>query len=103
MAEGLTAQGKRVDATPGGPDDYPFPRLKSGEYGKDVNGLWYCVPPGRDPFSFMGTLGDGSGVKCHTVIEHEDGTITVTPSILISSHEGSWHGYLKRGVWEEIV
>lgn len=33
----------------------------------------------------------------------EDGTITVSPSILISHWEGrSWHGYLERGVWREV-
>jgi hypothetical protein len=37
----------------------------------------------------------------HTVTEHEDGTITVSPSIVISGANGEqlWHGYLERGVW----
>ena len=38
------------------------------------------------------------------VTEHEDGTITVSPSILLASYglhgERRRHGYLKRGVWE---
>ncbi len=89
-------QGRRVDWTPAD-DKYPFPRLQSGEYGKDSDGLWYCVPPGKEPFEFMGCLGDGA--SHHKVTEHEDGAITVSPSILISSHSGSWHGYLERGVW----
>jgi hypothetical protein len=40
----------------------------------------------------------------HTVVEHEDGTITVSPSILVRySNEGeSWHGYLERGIWREV-
>jgi hypothetical protein len=38
------------------------------------------------------------------VVEHEDGTITVSPSILVStSRDGKplevWHGFLERGVW----
>ena len=33
--------------------------------------------------------------------EHEDGTITVTPSIVITTHVGTWHGFLERGVWRE--
>jgi hypothetical protein len=41
----------------------------------------------------------------HDVIEHEDGTITVSPSILITGYEGDhqvqWHGYLERGRWRE--
>ena len=38
----------------------------------------------------------------HDVIEHEDGTITVSPSILVSDARGGRlrHGFLRRGVWE---
>lgn len=36
----------------------------------------------------------------HTVIEHEDGTITVSPSIDFSKRTpGAFHGWLERGVW----
>lgn len=87
----------RNDWKPG--DKQAFPRLQPGDYGKDENGLWYCVPPGKDPFMFMGCLGDG--MKAHKVTEHDDGTITVSPSILITSHTGTWHGFLERGVWRE--
>lgn len=90
--------GRRHDAAPDEPT-WPFSGLLPGEYGKDKDGLWYCVPPGKDPFAFMGCLGDGA--RNHKVTEHEDGTITVSPSILIQSHEGSWHGFLERGVWRE--
>ena len=45
------------------------------------------------------TAPDGSGCtlnpSIHTVTEHEDGTITVHPSIVTST----WHGWLERGVW----
>lgn len=41
----------------------------------------------------------------HDVTEHEDGTITVSPSILIEGHDNGEktqiHGYLKKGVWED--
>lgn len=57
---------------------------------------WICCAPN----------GHGGNLARHTVIEHEDGTITVSPSILIStSRDGGktmielWHGYLERGVW----
>lgn len=86
-------QGQRVDQVHGGPDMYPL--LKSSEYGKSLEGTWYCVPPGKEPFSFLGDL------RKHTVVEHEDGTITVSPSIEIKSHLGTWHGYLERGIWRE--
>ncbi len=36
----------------------------------------------------------------HHVEEHEDGTITVTPSLDMSPrHPGGWHGWLRRGVF----
>ena len=66
--------------------------LKPGEYGKD-KGLWCCVPPGTD---LLGNL------SRHTVTEHEDGTITVSPSILVKGGNlGEWHGYLEAGMWRE--
>lgn len=65
--------------------------LKEGEYGKDVSGQWYCRPPGNH----MGNLAG------HTVTEHEDGTITVSPSILIDDGQSKWHGFLERGIWRE--
>ena len=46
----------------------------------------------RDPNGRVGRL------ESHTVTEHEDGTITVSPSILDPS-PGGWHGFLERGVW----
>ena len=42
----------------------------------------------------------------HDVTEHEDGTISVKPSILISTKNRgenvSVHGYLKSGVWVKV-
>ena len=32
----------------------------------------------------------------HTVVEHADGTITVSPSVVMP---GGWHGWLRHGVW----
>jgi hypothetical protein len=49
----------------------------------------------RTPNGHMGNLGN------HEVIEHEDGTITVSPSIAVSDNSGElYHGFLRRGVWE---
>lgn len=38
----------------------------------------------------------------HDVVEHEDGTITVSPSIGMARSEGGYvrHGFFRRGVWE---
>jgi len=73
--------------------------LKEGDYGKDPrDGNWYARPPGKK--NHMGNLAK------HEIEEHEDGTITVKPSILVSyeyaDNKWSWHGYLERGVWREV-
>lgn len=71
--------------------------LEPGEYGKQ-NGVWHCCAPRKtvDDFPFVGNL------SRHEVTEHEDGTITVSPSILINAGKaGAWHGFLERGIWRE--
>lgn len=57
---------------------------------------WLCCTPN----------GHAGNLQRHEVTEHEDGTITVSPSILIqTSNDGGktmvelWHGWLERGVW----
>lgn len=71
--------------------------LKPGEYCKDPDGRWFGQAPRE--------TADGMGFHCnlsnHTIVEHEDGTITVSPSILITRYDGTWHGFLERGVWRE--
>jgi hypothetical protein len=90
--------------------------LQAGEYGRVLrDGAWVwvaCTPNGM--------IGD---LSAHEVQEHEDGTITVAPSVEIQGgaharpargeimvvddatversggREGYWHGYLERGVW----
>lgn len=77
-------------------DDVEPHLYQPGDYGR-CGDLWMCRPPG--PGELLGSLGNGT--SHHQVTEHADGTITVIPSILISNHTGSWHGYLERGVWRE--
>lgn len=52
------------------------------------------------PDTGLGDLGN------HNVTEHDDGTITVSPSIMITfktkEGEKSCHGYLEKGVWREV-
>lgn len=65
---------------------------------------WHvAVPLGRGDEAFA--LGN---LRNHTVREHEDGTISVLPgdgssnSILVRRRANeSWHGYIRRGVFEE--
>lgn len=81
--------GKRHDLAE---DEYA---LEQGEYGKNTEGLWYCCVPAPG-------FGTG-GLSKHTIVEHEDGTITVSPSILSTGHDGKqWHGYLERGIWRVV-
>lgn len=89
-----TMQGRRLpDATEG--KQYHWSK---GDYGK-IDGVWWIRPP-------SGSMGR---IDLHTVVEHEDGTISVSPSILLEgmpdeSGVGNtviWHGYLEHGVWRE--
>lgn len=61
----------------------------------DDDGFWYLHLPDCG----LGNLAN------HKIEEHEDGTISVTPSILVTGHEDGKstqrHGYLTRGVWNE--
>lgn len=67
--------------------------LAEGDYGKNGRGNWY----GKAPGSHVAGLGN------HKVTEHEDGTITVSPSIRVFDGERElWHGYLERGVWRSV-
>ena len=85
-------------------------RLAPGDYGQDPqdSGAWHARPPKvelgdayTDAHPLLGSLSQ------HEVVEHEDGTITVSPSILIEYSWGdpprhiSWHGFLERGVWRQ--
>lgn len=74
--------------------------LKPGEYAKLPDGTWHaCAPPAKDdPLDrFVANLAK------HDVTEHDDGTITVVPSILVTHHDGKqWHGFLERGVWRSV-
>lgn len=66
-----------------------------GAYGSADGKDWFCCTPN-------GLFGN---LSAHKVIEHADGTITITPSILVTSGKNkglpSWHGYLTNGVWRE--
>lgn len=63
-----------------------------GDYYRDMDNSWRACTPN----------GHLANLSKHCVVEHEDKTITVRPSILVSNQNGVlWHGYLKRGVWGE--
>lgn len=92
-------QGRRRDIA-----DHEWTTAEVWDYGKmthEHGWSWYCCVPGHNSIGeFM--LGD---LSKHDVTEHEDGTLTVSPSILIGGQGTSlptWHGYLERGVWREV-
>lgn len=78
-------QGRRVYAD----DNGRLPPLAEGEFGRDGQGVWFACSPG-------GLL---ACLQRHEVEEHPDGTITVSPSVLVRYSDAQWHGYLRRGVW----
>lgn len=82
-----TVQGKRVNADA---NKYDY-GMEPGDYGQDADGIWHCITPN----GLVGTLSN------HSVQEHEDGTITVSPSILVWNKEERYHGFLERGIWRE--
>lgn len=77
-------QGHRVHVNEHG----KLPSMKAGDYGMTADGDWWAVLPD-------GTFGR---LTDHEVTEHEDGTISVQPSIYFDE---KWHGWLVRGEWRE--
>ena len=68
------------------PDSNNHFALPPGSYGKHPDGTWWFRPPG---------VGHSGPLAEHTITEHDDGTITVEPSILTDDI----HGYLIHGEW----
>lgn len=83
----MTEKGKRVENYDGRDESMLC-------FWKAADG-WYLFFPDSGAGSLLANLAN------HTIEEHEDGTITVTPSIKVSDHRTTHHGYLTRGVWTE--
>lgn len=92
-------QGKRVadGEWPENPGEYSK-HITTDQYGNNKKVVWFCIPP-------KSGIGCGS-LSNHQITEHEDGTITVLPSILIynkpNKSDSGWHGYLEHGIWREV-
>jgi hypothetical protein len=85
--------------------------IEPGDYWKNPDHGWFAACP----ISVTGIPATGNDLLLatlckHTVIEHEDGTITVNPSILVGGNysgiasrewvdKHTWHGWLERGEW----
>jgi hypothetical protein len=78
-------------------DNFEPINLLPGEYTKHENGDWWLYLPG------MGKYKDSLArinSNVWSIIEHEDNTITVNPSIRQSTKDRElWHGFLKSGIW----
>lgn len=83
------------DFNPDGLDELPVDDWPKGAYG-------FAVYPeaGRRSLWIKDPIGCPGCITTHTVTEHEDGTVTVSPSILDPA-PGGWHGWLERGVWRQ--
>lgn len=69
--------------------DDALKNFAEGDYAR-IGGSWWIRPPG-------GHLGE---LTEHEVEEHEDGTISVRPSIVDCKH--GVHVYLDHGVWRQV-
>lgn len=63
-----------------------------GDYWLDYRNEWRGVAPN----------GHRGNLSRHQVVEHDDATITVSPSIQVLADVELWHGYLEHGVWREV-
>jgi hypothetical protein len=83
--------GKRLE------DGYEAPwSAEPGTYWKTSHGTWSACTPN-------GML---ANLAAHKVFELADGTITVSPSILVTAPHSTpsrWHGYLENGIWREVA
>lgn len=90
MAAGDTIQGHRVYGLA------PH-QLAPGDYGRwyEDHDNWYAHCPGDGDLV--------ANLTSHQVVEHHDGSITVSPSILCSDGAGGhvYHGFIEKGVWRE--
>lgn len=66
-------------------------RKQLWDYWQRLNGEWWGLTPAGV-----------ANLSAHEITEHDDGTISCKPSILVMSTT-TWHGYLERGVWRGVV
>lgn len=84
-----------VIADPDGSYMPKWSEWEPGDYGFIVEPRMGRTLYVKDPAGNLGYIGK------HTITEHEDGTVTLSPSVLFDLGPHPWHGYLVRGVWNE--
>lgn len=68
--------------------DHGVADAQPGDYWKGSHGMFEARAPS----------GEFGLIRTHRVIEHDDRTITVSPSLVFHGADG-WHGWLERGIW----
>ena len=88
----MITQGRRVY-----PDKDNCLNLQPCDYGRDNDGIWLVRTPNVN-------IGECC-INRWNIIEHEDKTITASPSIMVKGGPDgkySWHGFLEKGIWREV-
>lgn len=87
-------------------DERSLVGTRQPDFPHGINNDWTAWPPGS--YGFCTTSGRTGGwwivdpagsfgrLANHDVVEHDDGTITVQPSIYRAD---GYHGWLRRGIW----
>jgi hypothetical protein len=82
------------------PDETPHTELRPGDYCRTGGTAWGFRTPNGIYFAI-----DTADPRCHALAEHEDGSVTLSPSVACSPGscgvaEG-YHGHIERGVWRD--
>lgn len=109
MAAGDTTQGTRLPDDASHSDVVDGPRgcyrLAPKSHSDDRTRYLHMLLP-NGAFAMVPVGEDRAAPPCWALTEHEDGTITVSPSIWLKPTPGvdehGWHGFLERGVWREV-
>lgn len=92
MTAGDTTQGRATTVPPWEMEPGDYTVRTDADTGERV--AWVVTPNGNGPARLEGWA----------LTEHDDGTITTSPSILAyaTADCGEWRGFLERGVWREV-
>ena len=80
-----------------------LPPLEAGDYGRAPDHPHAKWEPRMAWWEVVAPTGETCLLNpaVHTVTEHEDGTITVIPSIVMPAGQ-KWHGFLTRGIGRRV-
>lgn len=87
--EKINLQGRRIE------EPKSFDAVQDGDYWKNAEGDWYVACP--NSIGMLSHIAGPTHKNPWNVVEHEDGTISVKPSLLLFDR---WHGYLTKGFFQ---